>query len=102
MMDKTFSRRGLMQGAAALGTAALIPEPLLAQQPRRIPSAPGSSLPARGELLIRGATVLTMDPAVPDLAVGDVQVRDGTIIAVARRIETSSAQVIDGAAMICI
>jgi hypothetical protein len=52
-------------------------------------------------LLIRGATVLTMDPAVYDLAVGDVHVRDGTIIAVAQKIETSSAQVIDGSGMIC-
>src|ERR671927_477257 len=99
MMDKTFSRRGLMQGAAALGTAALIPEPLLAQQPRRIPSAPGSSLPARGELLIRGATVLTMDPAVPDLAVGDVQVRDGVIVALGRNIAAPGAQVIEGSGM---
>ena len=52
-------------------------------------------------MLIRGATVLTMDPAVSDLAVGDVHVRDGTIIAVAQKIETSSAQVIDGSGMIC-
>jgi len=60
------------------------------------------ALPARGELLIRGATVLTMDPAVPDLAAGDVHVRDGTIVAVAQKIDAPSAQVIDGAGMICI
>ena len=52
-------------------------------------------------MLIRGATVLTMDPAVSDLAVGDVHVRDGTIVAVAQKIETPSAQVIDGSGMIC-
>src|SRR6266566_1540240 len=60
MIDKKFSRRELMHGAAALGTATLIPQELLAQQAPRTASAPGSSLPARGELLIRGATVLTI------------------------------------------
>ncbi len=58
-------------------------------------------MPARGELVIRGATVLTMDPAVPDLAAGDVHVRDGAIVAVAQRIEAPTAQVVDGAGMIC-
>ena len=57
MIDKRFSRRELMQGAAALGTATLIPQELLAQQAPRTASAPGSSLPARGELLIRGDAV---------------------------------------------
>jgi cytosine/adenosine deaminase-related metal-dependent hydrolase len=59
-------------------------------------------LPARGELVIRGATVLTMDPAVPDLVGGDVHVRDGSIVAVARNIEAPAAQAVDGAGMICI
>jgi 5-methylthioadenosine/S-adenosylhomocysteine deaminase len=99
MTGKKFSRRGLMQGAAALGSAALIPHGLSAQQVARTASAP---LPGRGELLIRGVTVLTMDPAVPDLATGDVHVRDGAIVAVAPTIEAPAAQVIDGAGMICI
>ena len=43
-----------------------------------------------------------MDTAVPDLAGGDVHVRDGAIIAVARRIEAPAAQAIDGAGMIFI
>ena len=102
MTGKSFSRRGLMQGAAALGTAALIPQGLSAQQVARTASAPGAPLPGRGELLIRGVTVLTMDPAVPDLAAGDVHVRQGAIVAVAPMIEAPAAQVIDGAGMICI
>jgi len=88
-----------MQGAAALGAATLMPH-RLAAQPAARSGAP--ALPARGELLIRGATVLTMDPAVPDLAAGDVHVRDGAIVAVAPKIEAPSAQVIDGAGMIAI
>jgi cytosine/adenosine deaminase-related metal-dependent hydrolase len=43
-----------------------------------------------------------MDPAVPDLAGGDVHVRDGAIVAVAQRIEAPTAEIIDGAGMICI
>jgi 5-methylthioadenosine/S-adenosylhomocysteine deaminase len=102
MTAKSFSRRRLMQGAAALGTAALIPKGLSAQPVARTAGAPGAPLPGRGELLIRGVTVLTMDPAVPDLGTGDVHVREGAIIAVAPRIEAPAAQVIDGAGMICI
>src|SRR5437016_2433882 len=102
MTAKSLSRRELMQGAAALGTAALIPKGLSAQPVARAASAPGAPLPGRGELLIRGVTVLTMDPAVPDLATGDVHVREGAIVAVTPRIEAPAAQVIDGAGMICI
>jgi 5-methylthioadenosine/S-adenosylhomocysteine deaminase len=102
LTDGTVSRRRLLQRVAAFGTAALLPRELLAQQAGRSASTPGAPLPARGEFLIRGATVLTMDPAVPDLAAGDVHVRDGVIIAVAQKIEAPSAQVVDGASMICI
>ena len=102
MAGKGFSRRELMQGAAVLGAAAFIPQGLSAQQVVRTASAQGAPLPGRGELLIRGVTVLTMDPAVRDLAAGDVHVREGTIVAVAPLIEAPVAQVIDGAGMICI
>src|SRR6516164_9758604 len=88
--------------AGALGTAVVMPQQLLGQQAPRTAGILGASLPARGELLIRGATVLTMDPAVPNLAVGDVHVRDGTILAVAQRIETPTALAIDGSGTICI
>jgi cytosine/adenosine deaminase-related metal-dependent hydrolase len=95
------SRRRLMQGAAAVATGTLMPQRLFAQTARGA-TAPGAPLPARAELVIRGATVLTMDSAVPDLVGGDVHVRDGAIVAVAQKIEAPTAQVIDGAGMICI
>src|SRR5262245_60083497 len=101
MTYMTFSPRRLLQGATALTPAALGPQQLFAQ-PVRSAATPGALLPPRGELVIRGATVLTMDPAVPDLASGDVHVRDGSIIAVAQRIDAPAAQTIDGAGMICI
>jgi 5-methylthioadenosine/S-adenosylhomocysteine deaminase len=101
MTGMRLSRRHLMWGAAAVGTEALMARRSFAQQSRNA-GAPGAPLPGRGELLIRGATVLTMDPTVPDLAGGDVHVRDGAIVAVAQRIEAPTAQVVDGAGMICI
>ena len=58
MTGKGFSRRGLMQGAVALGTATLIPHGLSAQQVVRTASAQGAPLPGRGELLIRGVLFL--------------------------------------------
>src|SRR4051812_27685235 len=99
MTGRTFSRRRMLQSTAALAAAALAPRTVFAQQAVR---APAASLPPRGEFVIRGATVLTMDAAVPDLVAGDVHVRDGTIVAVAQKIQASAAQLIDGAGMICI
>ena len=57
-------------------------------------------LPARGEFVIRGATVLSMDPKVGDYATGDVHVRDGVIVAVGT-VAAPGATVIDGRSMIC-
>ena len=102
MATMTLNRRRLLQGAAAAGLMPLAPRGLFAQQAERNAATPGAPLPARGEFVIRGATVLTMDPAMPDLAAGDVHVRDGGIVAVAQRIEAPAAQVIDGSGMICI
>src|SRR5262245_48646595 len=96
------SRRRLLKGAAAVATAALTPRALFAQQAARGAGSPAAPLPARGEFVIRGATVLTMDPAVPDLVAGDVHLRDGAIVAVAQKIAAPNPQIIDGAGMICI
>ena len=101
MTRVTLSRRNLLRSATALTAATLAPASLLAQ-PARNAASPAASLPARGEFVIRGATVLTMDPAVPDLVGGDVHVRDGAIVAVAQKADAPAAQVIDGNGMICI
>lgn len=58
-------------------------------------------LPGRGEFVIRGATVLTLDAGIGDFARGDVHVRDGAIVAVAAEIVVATAPVIDGRGMIC-
>src|SRR3954466_13836499 len=99
MTHTNISRRRVLKGAAAAAAAAMAPRAIFAQQASRVSR---TSLPARGELVIRNATVLTMDPAVPDLASGDVHVRDGAIVAIERRIEAPRAQPLDAAGMICI
>jgi len=99
MSHTKLTRRRLLRGASLAAAAALTPGRLLAQ-PVRNAASPAAPLPPRGELVIRGATVLTMDPAVPDLVAGDVHVRDGAIVAVAQKIDAPAAQVIDGAGMI--
>ncbi|MFJ9895686.1 amidohydrolase family protein [Streptomyces sp. NPDC091280] len=45
--------------------------------------------------LLSGGTVVSMDPAVGDLARGDVLIEDGVIVQVAARIEAPDAEVID-------
>lgn len=59
-------------------------------------------LPARGEYLIHGANILSMDPKIGDYARGDVHVRDGAVVAVAARIDAPNATVINAAGMICL
>ena len=46
---------------------------------------PAGKLPARGELVIRNAYVMTMDATLGDIPRGDVHVRNGEIVAVGRR-----------------
>ena len=68
-------RRVLMGGGAlgALGATGLLRAPAFA--------APATTprLPARGNVVIRGAYVMTMEPATGDIRDGDVHVRDGWV-----------------------
>jgi cytosine/adenosine deaminase-related metal-dependent hydrolase len=56
----------------------------------------GSSTP----VLLRGATVVTVDPAVPDLPAGDVLIRDGRIDAIGVGLAADGAITVDLAGMI--
>src|SRR6267378_3697475 len=105
MSDRKVDRRTVLKAATALAAAGLAPGPLFAQSgsdardpgPRRSVKA----LPGRDEFVIRGATVLTMDPKTGDLAHGDVHVRNGAIVAVAEQINAPAAYPIDARGMIC-
>jgi 5-methylthioadenosine/S-adenosylhomocysteine deaminase len=103
MTHERMNRRAMLKGATALGALlATTAQKTSAQQaPARTAKGPAAPLPARGEFIIRGANVLTMDPKIADLATGDVHVRDGAIVAVAAKVDAAKAQVIDGRGMIC-
>jgi cytosine/adenosine deaminase-related metal-dependent hydrolase len=101
MTRNHMSRRTMLKGATALGALIAASGELRAQQVSRTAAGPGAPLPARGEFVVRGATVLSMDPNVGDFASGDVHVRDGAIVAVRPQIEAANVQVIDGRGMIC-
>ncbi|MDX1448966.1 MAG: amidohydrolase family protein, partial [Acidimicrobiia bacterium] len=55
-----------------------------------------------GLTLIKGGIVLTMDPSIGDLPVGDVLVEDGKIVKVGPSLEASAAETIDAAGTIVI
>jgi 5-methylthioadenosine/S-adenosylhomocysteine deaminase len=94
-MQKNIDRRTVLTATTALAAANLLPSRAFAQ------SSPPASLPARGEFVVRGAHVLSMDAAIGDLPSGDVHVRDGAIVAVGVNVNAPGAQVIDGKGTIC-
>jgi cytosine/adenosine deaminase-related metal-dependent hydrolase len=81
--------------AAALGLGRL-----QGAQAQGAPPAASTALPARGEFIVRGGHVLTMDASLGDLPNGDVHVRDGAIVAAGAKLDAPGAQVIDGRDMI--
>ena len=55
----------------------------------------------RSEFLIRGATVVTMDPAIGDLTPGDIHVGNGEILAVAPEVQVDAGtEIVEAAGMI--
>jgi cytosine/adenosine deaminase-related metal-dependent hydrolase len=52
------------------------------------------------EFIIRSAYVMSMDPAIGDIASGDVHVRGDTIVAVAPHLASGGLRTIDGSGMI--
>jgi len=54
------------------------------------------------DLLIRGACVLTLDPEVPELPVGDILISGGAIAAVAPRLDLPGAEIVDAAGCVAL
>jgi cytosine/adenosine deaminase-related metal-dependent hydrolase len=92
MNNLPMTRRGLLGGAAA--SAVMISG--LAAAPQQ--AAP--KLPARSNVVIRNAYVMTMDKDVGDLKDADVHVREGAIVAVGQKLSAPGAATIDGRGMI--
>lgn len=98
MSKDEIDRRAVLAGTTALTAAALLPKTAAAQG--AAPSG-ASGLPSRGEFVIRGAHVLSMDPSIGDFETGEVHVRDGQIVGVGVGVHADGATVIDGKGMIC-
>lgn len=99
--QRQISRRGLLGTAAALGAASVVGRtPAARADAGPVLSRPLPQLPVRGEFVVRNAYVLTMDPALGDLARGDVHVRGGDIVAVGTNLAAPAADVLDGRNMI--
>ncbi len=92
MSEHGWSRRAVIGAAAAGGTTAAL-GPVAWAQPGDTRAS--GSLPRRGEFLVRGAYVLSMDDEIGDLEVGDVHVRHGQIVNVGTRLRPR-CPVIDG------
>ena len=92
-------RRGVL-GLAGGFAAALGLGRLQGAQAQGAAPAASTALPARGEFIVRGGHVLTMDANLGDLPNGDVHVRDGAIVAAGVNVDAPGAQVIDGRDMI--
>ena len=99
MSGRKIDRRTVLKGATALAASAIAPNLLLAQT--GFSARPARALPPRGEFVIRGATVLTMDGKLGDFPRGDVHVRNGAIVAVGENVSSAGLTVLDARNMIC-
>jgi 5-methylthioadenosine/S-adenosylhomocysteine deaminase len=87
----TINRRRFLGAAAAFGAAGAFALPA---QGAVSPSV--ANLPARSNVVIRNAYVITMVPGEPDLPNGDVRVENGTIVDVGARLSAPGVPSIDG------
>jgi 5-methylthioadenosine/S-adenosylhomocysteine deaminase len=107
---KTISRRRLFKMGAALAAGPSLVGRLDAAQRPATGQDGGTLEPAAREpvnparhIVLRGGTILTMDPAVGDFAKGDLHIQGKHIVAVGRDLKVpAGAQVIDAADAIII
>lgn len=88
------TRGRMMQAIGAFGTVAATPSLAGAQAGRNVAAG------ARGEFVVRDATILTMDPKLGTMAHADIHVRRGEIVALGPNLSTPNAQSVSGRGMI--
>jgi 5-methylthioadenosine/S-adenosylhomocysteine deaminase len=96
--ENTFTRRSFLQAAAAVSSVGLAACATSSQPSSRLSAVDRTSgkLPPRGEFVVRNAYVVTMDPKLGDIPVGDIHVRNGALIAVGAKLNAPGAEEIDG------
>jgi cytosine/adenosine deaminase-related metal-dependent hydrolase len=101
MMSNGISRRTVLNtGLVTAAGFALTRRASAAQAAERF-AAP-QALDLRQRLLLRGGTIISLDPQVGNLATGDVLIEGKTIAAIGPNLSASGARVIDAANMILI
>ena len=106
-------RREFVAAAAGVGAAGLIgTSTFSASSPKQNQGAaadrspttaqPSKGLPPRGEFLIRGAYLLTMESALGDIPNGDVHVKNGAIVTVGKNLTAPGAPIVDARHMIAL
>lgn len=91
MLDFRLTRRNMLSAGIAAAVGSAVPRFSLAQD---------RTLPDRGDILLRGGYVLSMDADIGDLERADVLIRDGQIAAVQPQVNAAGAQVIEAADML--
>ncbi|MDQ2084572.1 amidohydrolase family protein [Xanthobacteraceae bacterium Astr-EGSB] len=97
MLEDLFDRRHVLAAGAGLAAAGALP----GQAPAQTGGTNAAALPPRGDYVIRGAQVLTLEHNLGDFPRGEVRIRNGEIASVGIRVNDSGAEVIDAAGMIC-
>lgn len=93
-VDVGLDRRTLLKLGSAIGASMALPAWANDASP--------TAASAPEHLVIRHATILTMDPKLGDIVDGDVHIRDGKIIAVGKALQAGNASELDGRGMILI
>jgi cytosine/adenosine deaminase-related metal-dependent hydrolase len=99
MLEDLFDRRRVLATTAGLAAAGALPGQSLAQATG--PGSTAAGLPARGDYVVRGAHVLTMERNLGDFPRGEVRIHNGEIASVGVRVNDDGAEIIDGTGMIC-
>lgn len=97
------SRRSLLLGAGGLmgaGLVGLSAPAIISARPAQARETAPTPLPERGEYLIKGGMLITVDDALGNIEGGDIHVRNGEIVAIGKDIEAPGAEVIDASKMI--
>jgi hypothetical protein len=95
--DAGITRRGALKAGATVAAGAVaaraLSDPAEAQNLRRFEDQP--AVDATRLILLKGGTIISMDPKVGDLARGDLLIQGKKIAAIAPDLNPTGAQVID-------
>jgi hypothetical protein len=95
--DAGITRRGALKAGATVAAGAVaaraLSDPAEAQNLRRLEDQPAVDVTRL--ILLKGGTIISMDPKVGDLARGDLLIRGKKIAAIAPDLNPTGAQVID-------